>query len=227
MNKFIAICAFALALPMATPAHASIKCDKVASKKKKKCEKKFAKSIGKMRKGSTALKPSEIGGALAYLNANNPLDTDDFYVGVKKIGIKEVDALSTQVAKVAATVKLAKYIKHLNQNDKAAAKKLAAGLLPHLIALKDEAPKVIEMANELGAKAQDIVKSPMDIPKVIGAVAKSVATTTKAIGDLPGALAAIGPIAGASAGAAMNAAKGAASGAAGDAMDKAKGAVGQ
>ena len=48
MSKFFAIIAFAVALPMSNSAHAYIKCDKIEKEsKKKKCEKKMAKSVAR------------------------------------------------------------------------------------------------------------------------------------------------------------------------------------
>ncbi len=213
MSKFFAIIAFAVALPMSNPAHAYIKCDKIDNAgKKKKCEKKTAKAIAKKRKGTTAFKPSQIGKQFAYLDGKNPLDSDDFYLGVKTTGIKDVDAISNQAVKMAAIIKLTKYTAHLNKSDKAAASKLGGLLLPELKNLQKEGEELQKKIGELDPAS--LASSPMDIPKAAGALLKSTGTVVQAIGDVPGALKAIGPIA-----------KGAAAGAAAGAMDKVKGAT--
>ncbi len=215
MSKFFAIIAFAVALPMSNPAHAYIKCDKIDNAgKKKKCEKKMAKAVAKKRKGTTAFKPSQVGKQFAYLDGKNPLDSDDFYLGVKKTGIKDVDAITNQAVKMAAVIKLTKYTAHLNKSDKAAAAKLGNLLLPELKNLKNEGEVLQKKIGELDPSK--LASSPMDIPKAAGALLKATGTVVGAVGDVPGALTALGPIA-----------KGAASSAAAGALDKAKGAVDQ
>ncbi len=197
MTKFFAVIAFAIALPMSNPAHAYIKCDKKEdAKAKKKCEKNMAKAIEKQRKNSNALKPSELGEEFAFLDENNPLDTDDWYVGVRKIGVKKVDSLSLSVAKVSATVRLAKYTGYINKTDKAAATKLGGILLPKLRALETEAPALLEKAQALAADSatliQDNPSQALAIPKALGSLTTNMA---KAAADIPGALTAIVPIA--------------------------------
>jgi len=218
MTKLFAILALAIAIPMSNPAHAFIKCDKMDdAKKQKKCEKNTAKSLAKQRANSTAYAPSNLGEAFAGLDGDdNPFNSDDFYLGESTSGIKKVDAFSAQVNQVAATVRMAKYVGHLNKTDAAAAAKLGGALLPKLIALKDEAPKIVEEGQALVGDAANLVESPMDVPKALKALGGSVATVTKAVGDLPGAITAIQPIAG-----------GAAASAISGAMDKAAGAVQQ
>jgi len=218
MSKFFAIIAFAVALPMSNPAHAYIKCDKMEdAKKKKKCEKNTSKSLAKKRSNTTAYAPSNLGDAFAELDGdNNPFNSDDFYFGEQTTGIKKVDAFTGKVNKVAATVRMAKYIGHLNKTDAAAAAKLGGALLPGLIALKDEAPKLVDEAKKLAGEATTLVDNPMDAPKAIKALGGAGATIGKAVADIPGAITALKPIAG-----------GAAAGAISGAMDKAAGAVKQ
>jgi hypothetical protein len=218
MSKFFAIIAFAVALPMSNTAEAYIKCDKMEdAKKQKKCEKNMAKSLDKQRKNTTAYAPSNLGTAFADLDGdNNPFNSDDFYLGEQTTGIKKVDAFTGKVNKVAATVRMAKYIGHLNKTDAAAAAKLGGALLPELIALKDEAPKLVEEAQKLVGEAATLVDNPMDAPKAIKALGGAAGAIAKAVGDIPGAISALKPIAG-----------GAAAGAVSGAMDKAAGAVKQ
>ena len=90
----------------------------------------------KQRKSTTALKPSQLGDEFAYLDENNLFDSDDWYVGVGNIGVKKIDDLSLSVAKMSATVRLAKYTGYINKTDKAAATKLGGILLPKLEGLK-------------------------------------------------------------------------------------------
>jgi len=223
MSKFFAIIAFAVALPMSNPAHAYIKCDKKAdAKAKKKCEKNMAKSIAKQRKGSTALKPSQLGDEFAFLDENNPFDTDDWYVGVSKIGVKKIDKLSMKVAKMSATVRLAKYTGYINKTDKAAASKLGGILLPKLQALQEDGQKLVEEIQGLVADPAALVQeNPTAALKIPGALGKLATNSVKAVGDIPGALTAVVPIAG---GAAAGAIAGAAA-KVGDAADQATGAV--
>ncbi len=229
MSKFLAIFAFAVALPMSSPAHAFIKCDEMTdAKKQKKCEKKMAKNIAKARKGTSALAPSALGDSFEYLDGDNPLDTDDWYVGVGKIGVKKIDKLNKDVAKIAATVKLAKYAAHLNKTDKKAAAKLGGKLLPELIKLEKTAPAVLNSIQGLAGDPSALISAnPSAALKIPGALAKSVGTATKAIGDLPGAIGAITPIAKGAGNAAIESAVDKATGAAGGALDAVKDAAGQ
>jgi len=223
MSKFFAIFAFAVALPMSNPAHAFIKCDKMeVAKKQKKCTKKMTKSLAKARKSSTAMMPSEIGEQFSYLDAANPLDTDDWYLGVKSIGVKKIDNINKDVAKIAGTIRLAKYAAHLNATDKDAAAELGGKLLPELMKLKDSAPKVVSDIQALAGDPSALVKSnPKAAMKIPGALAKAVSNATMAVTDLPGAIGAIEPIAKAAAGAAIDAAMDKV----GDAVEGATGAV--
>ena len=225
MSKFFAIVAFAVALPMSNPAHAYIKCDKKEdAKAKKKCEKNMDKSLAKQRANTTPYTPSTLGKAFSDLDGdNNPFNSDDFYFGEKNTGIKQVDAFTAKVNKVAATVKMAKYIGHLNKSDAAAATKLGGAILPELIKLKDEAPALVEEAQKLVGEAATLVENPMDAPKALKALTGAGATIGKAVGDIPGAIAAVKPIAGgAAAGAISNVA-----GQVGDAVNQATDAVNQ
>ena len=216
MSKFFAIFAFAVALPMSNPAHAFIKCDKVENaKKQKKCTKKMTKSLAKARKSSTAMMPSAIGDQFSYLDAANPLDTDDWYLGVNSIGVKKIDNINKNVAKIAGTIRLAKYAAHLNATDKDAAAELGGKLLPELMKLKDSAPKVVEDIKKLASDPSALVKkNPKAALKIPGALAKAVTNAASAVTDLPGAIGAIEPIAKGAAGAALE-----------SAVDKAAGAV--
>ncbi|MBC8454807.1 MAG: hypothetical protein H8D71_01220 [Deltaproteobacteria bacterium] len=213
MSKFFAIFAFAVALPMSNSAHAFIKCDTMEdAKKQKKCNKEMTKSVAKARKGSTAMMPSAIGEQFSYLDAANPLDTDDWFLGVKSIGVKKIDNINKDIAKIAGTIRLAKYAAHLNATDKDAAAELGGKLLPELIKLKDSAPKVVDDITKLNASK--LGKDPMEIAKIGKALVTAGFNAGKAVKDLPGAIGAIEPIAKGAAGAAVE-----------GAMDKAAGAV--
>ena len=229
MSKIFAVLAFAIALPMSNPAHAYIKCDEMAdAKKKKKCEKNMSKSIAKARKNTKAIAPSALGESFGYLDSDNPLDTDDWYVGVGKIGVKKVDRLNKKVAKIAATVKLAKYAAHLNKTDKEAAAKLGGKLLPELVKLEQTAPEVLSSVQSLASNPQALLSAnPSAALKIPGALAKTVTTATKAVADLPGAIGAITPIAKGAGDAAIGSAVDKATGAAGGALDAVKDAAGQ
>ena len=222
MSKFFAIIAFAIALPMSNPAHAYIKCDKKEdAKAKKKCEKNTAKRLEKQRKNTDPYVPSSLGSEFGYLDAENPLDTDDWYLGVKTTGIKQIDELSNTVAGMAATVRLTRYTAYINKTDKAAAQKLGGLLLPKLKGLKTEVEKVQKQLSELDPNT--LVSNPMDAPKAIGAIAKMTATLAKTVTEIPAALGALGPVVkGAAAGAISNVA-----GQAADAVNTAKDAAGK
>ena len=206
MTKLFTVLAFAVALPMSNPAHAYIKCDKKQDEKAKaKCEKSMAKTIANQRKNSKALQPSKLGEEFAFLDENNPLDTDDWYVGVRKIGVKQVDAMNVSVAKVTATLRLAKYTSYINKTDKAAAAKLGGILLPKLRALETEAPALLEKVQALAAESATLISEnpaqTLVIPKALGSLTSNM---TKAVASVPGALTAVVPIAKGAAAAAVS-----------------------
>jgi hypothetical protein len=226
MTKYIAIIGLLLALPMSNSAHAFIKCDKMDdAKKQKKCEKSAKKSLDKQKKNSEPFQPSTLGKAFASLDAadKNPFASDDFYLGVKTTGIKPVDEFTAEVNQAAATIRMAKYVGHLQKSDASAATALGGDLLPKLIALKDSIAKIQEKGQGLAKDPKALVASPMDIPKAIGAIAGTVPTLAKMVGDLPGAIVSLKSIAGGAAGAAIDKAVGPVQ----KAMDDAKEAVGQ
>ena len=197
INKLFAVVAFAVALPLSSPAHAYIKCDKKQDEKaKKKCEKNMAKTIANQRKNTNALQPSALGEEFSFLDENNPLDTDDWYVGVREIGVKQVDEMNLSVAKVSATLRLAKYTGYINKTDKAAAAKLGGILLPKLRALETEAPALLNEVETLTAESANLISDnptqALAIPKALGSLTTNL---TKAVASIPGALTAIVPIA--------------------------------
>jgi hypothetical protein len=205
MSKYLAILGLVLALPMSNPAHAFIKCDKMDDKAKKKCEKSAQKALDKQRKNTDPYQPSVLGSEFASLDAEdkNPFNSDDFYLGTKSTGITAVDEFTAEVNLAAATVRMARYVGHLQKSDAAAASSLGGTLLPKLIALKDALPKIQEKGLGLAKDPKALVSSPMEIPKAIAAVAGTVPTLAKMIGDLPGAIIAVKSIAGGAAGAAV------------------------
>jgi len=217
MTKYLTILGFVVALPMSNPAHAFIKCDKIEdSKKQKKCEKTAQKALDKQKKNKpNPYKPSDLGKEFASLDGDkNPFASDDFYLGTKDTGIKDVDAFVAEVNKAAATVRMAKYVGHLQKSDEAAASDLGGKLLPKLIALKDSIKNIQEKGQNLAKDPKALASSPMEIPKAIGAIAGTVPTLAKIVGDLPGAIASLKSVAGGAAGAAVK-----------GAVDKAKDAV--
>ena len=224
MNKFLAICAFALAMPMSNPAFAYIKCDKKAdAKKKKKCEKKMAKTLAKKRANTTPIKPSDVGSEFAYMDGGNIFDTDDWYLGMKKTGIKDIDAINQKVYAAKGLIRLTVYAGHLNKSDKAAAQKLGGKLAPRLAKMEEELNGITEEINKFDASKL----SGMDAVKGGAALIKTGVDVVATIAEVPGAVAALAPIVKGGAKSAVGNAVNQAKGAAGDAVNKAKNAAGQ
>lgn len=216
MNLKTALLGFALLVPATTfsaDALAFAKCDKMEDEKKKaKCEKGETKRITKLRAKTTPLKPSAISPAFADLDGDdaNPFNMDDFYLGTKTTGIAAVDEITAGANRIMGAVAMAAYIGSME--DKAAATKLAAGLLPVLAKLPDEGKAIVEKAKAAVADPTSLVKdNPAAALKIPGALGPVVGQLPGTLGDIPEALKSVKALAGGAAGAAMGAA-----------MDKAK-----
>ena len=211
MKQVIAVLAFAVALPLSNPAHAYIKCDKIEkASKKKKCEKKMDKKLAKMRANLTPIKTSDVGKEFAYLDGQKLFESDDWYLGYKETGFKDIDAVNKQVTAAKGLIRLTVYAGHLNKSDKKAAQKLGGKLMPRLKEIQNELNGITEELNKVDMNQYE----GMDAVKAGAAVAATTAQVAATLGEVPGALAAIGPVVGGGVGAMV-----------GDAMKQAKGAI--
>jgi hypothetical protein len=227
MTKFFAIIAFAIALPASNPAFAYMKCDKMDNAKKKaKCEKKMKKSLAKKRANTTPIKPSDVGAEFAYMDGANLFNSDDWYLGVKESGIKDIDAINKKVISSKGLIRLCRYAGHLNKTDKAAAKKLGGKLAPRLKNIQQE----LDGINKEIEKFDPNTLSGMEAIKATAALAATTVQIAGVLAEVPGALAAIGPIVGGGVDSLLKSAAGAAGDAmkqATDAANAAKDAAGQ
>ena len=211
MKQALALLAFAVALPLSNPAHAYIKCDKIEKEsKKKKCVKKMDKKLAKMRANLTPIKTSDVGKEFAYLNGQKLFESDDWYLGYKETGFKDIDAVNKQVTAAKGLIRLTVYAGHLNKSDKKAAQKLGGKLMPRLKEIQNELNGITEELNKVDMSQYE----GMDAVKAGAAVAATTAQVAATLGEVPGALAAIGPVVGGGVGAMV-----------GDAMNQAKGAI--
>ena len=211
MKQALAVLAFAIALPLSSPAHAYIKCDKIEkASKKKKCEKKMDKKLAKMRANLSPIKTSDVGKEFAYLDSKKLFESDDWYLGYKETGFKDIDAVNKRVTAAKGLIRLTVYAGHLNKSDKKAAQKLGAKLMPRLKEIQKELDGVTNELNKVDMSQYE----GMAAVKATAAVATTTAQVAATLGEVPGALAALGPVVGGGVGAMM-----------GDALKEAKGAI--
>ena len=171
--------------------------------KRAKCNKNHGKYLKKAQKKTTPFLPSAISSKFSALDAEdkNPFATDDWYYGTVTTGIESLDALTGEIYKAAGSIKMARYIGWMNSNgQKDDAVKLAQGLLPELVALKDIVPTLQEKVEKVKA---EITADPKLALKA-GPGLSVLAVIPQLPKDLPGALKAIGPLAKGAAGAAVD-----------------------
>ena len=191
MKQALAIVAFAVAIPMSSPAHAYIKCDKIEdAKKKKKCVSKMDKKLEKMRANQTPISAADVGKEFAYLDSQKLFESDDWYLGYKKTGFEDIDAVNKQLTAAKGLIRLTRYAGHLNKTDKAAAKKLGGKLMPRLKEIQTELDAVSAKLEQVNTEQY----VGMDAVKVAAALAATTAQVAATVGEVPGALAAIGPV---------------------------------
>jgi hypothetical protein len=241
MNIKTALLGFALLTPAslyATDADAFAKCDAMEdAKKAAKCEKKAAKTLGKLRAKTTPMAPSALNSGLSSLDGDdaNPFNMDDYYTpAYEPLKIDAVDQVLGGVSRINGALTMANYVGQLSKDGKTAeAKKLASALLPELVKMKKDIDGIKEGIDKIKADPAALAKdNPMAVPKIVGGAATALGQIPGMIADLPKAVAAIKPLAAGAAGAAVNAAAdkagdamGGAAGAAGDAAGKAKDAA--
>ena len=217
-----ALAATTLSFTLITPAHAGFaECAGKEGSKLEKCEAKAIKSVAKLRSSTTPFKPSDLDKGFAHLDEDdaNPFNTDLHYFGVKDTGFEKLNDVANAANKISAAVRMANYVGDLNTTDKAAAQKLGGTLLPILKGLDASVKDVTEKAKLLAASPNDLVASPMELPKAVGAVGGIMSQLVGTAAKLPGALAAVMPIA-------TGAATAAVENAVGDATDAVNDAVG-
>ncbi len=217
-----ALAATTVSFTFITPAHAGFAaCAGKEDSKLEKCEAKALKSLAKLRSSTTPYKPSDLDKGFAHLDGDdaNPFNTDYHYFGVKDTGFEKLNDVADAANKISAAVRMANYVGDLNKTDKAAAQKLGGTLLPILKGLDASVKDVTEKAKLLAASPNDLVASPMELPKAVGAVGGIVAQLGGTAAKIPGALTAVMPIAKGAASAAVEQAVGDAT----DAADKAVG----
>ena len=199
------LCALALfAIPAVVPTTADAADYQSCShhsdaKKKKKCNKAQDKYLSRNKSGTKPFKPSKISEALAEYDekTKNPFATDDWYLGVKKVGAKPIDNLVGEIDRAVALIKMARYVGYLDKNgEKAEAAKLAKVIVPELVALKDLVPTLQDKVGKVQAKLPKIIeKNPsiaLKAPGILKDLLVDIATITK---DLPGAIKAVKPLA--------------------------------
>ena len=168
------------------------------------------KKLAKMRANLTPIKTSDVGKEFAYLNGQKLFESDDWYLGYKETGFKDIDAVNKQVTAAKGLIRLTVYAGHLNKSDKKAAQKLGGKLMPRLKEIQNELNGITEELNKVDMSQYE----GMDAVKAGAAVAATTAQVAATLGEVPGALAAIGPVVGGGVGAMV-----------GDAMNQAKGAI--
>lgn len=178
--------------------------------KKKKCEKKMDKKLAKMRANQTPIKTSDVGKEFAYLDSKKLFESDDWYLGYKETGFKDIEAVNKRVTAAKGLIRLTVYAGHLNKSDKKAAQKLGGKLMPRLKEIQTEFDGVRQQLNKVDMNQY----AGMDAVKAGAAVASTTAQVAATLGEVPGALAAIGPVVGGGVGAMV-----------GDAMKQAQGAI--
>jgi len=191
MKQALAIAAFAVAIPLSSPAHAYIKCDKIEdAKKKKKCESKMTKNLAKMRANQTPISAADVGKEFAYLDDQKLFESDDWFLGYKETGFEDIDAVNKQLTAAKGLIRLTRYAGHLNKTDKAAAKKLGGKLMPRLKEIQTE----LDLVSAEIEKVNTEQYVGMDAVKAAAALAATTAQVAATVGEVPGALAAIGPV---------------------------------
>lgn len=213
-----------LSFTLATPAYAGFAaCAGKEGSKLEKCEAKEVKSLAKLRANTTPYKPSDLDKGFASLDGDdvNPFNMDYHYFGVSDSGIKKLNDVANSANQLSAVVRMANYIGELNTTDAAAATELGGILLPHLEGLDAQVQEVSAKAKKLASNPNDLVDSPMEVPKAVGAVGTIVKQLASTATSAPGALKAIMPIAKGAGAAAAEQAVGDATGAAGDAVSEA------
>ena len=118
--------------------------------------------------------------------------------------------MNKRVTAAKGLIRLTVYAGHLNKSDKKAAQKLGAKLMPRL---KDIQKELDGVTNELN-KVDMSQYEGMAAVKATAAAATTTAQVAATLGEVPGALAALGPVVGGGVGAMM-----------GDALKEAKGAI--
>jgi len=234
--QILSIVAFALATSVA-PSIAFAQdsddlCAGLEGKKLDKCEDKKRKQLEKVRAKTTPFKPSKLSPKFAELDGDdvNPFNMDKYYVGVSESGIAPIDEVVVQVMRVQAAVTMASYVGELNKSgDKDKAAELAIPTIEVLQSLKD-AVKDIQSAAEkvISTPPTELVESPADamkVPKALGSLTSAAGQLPQLATDLPNALAAIGPLAGAAGNGAMDMAAEAVEGAVEGAVEQAGEAV--
>lgn len=184
-------------VPTAADAGEYLQCE--GKKDGTKCNKRYEKWLKKEKARTTPLKPSQLNERLEPWDADdkNPFATADWYAGSRAIGLDSVDELLGEVTKAQALVKMAKYVGYLHKSgDKEQAKELAGIILPDLIALKEIVPTLQEKLQAVQADLPNIAKeSPTLILPAGKALTQTVGHLGKIPGDIPGALAAVVPLA--------------------------------
>jgi hypothetical protein len=168
-------------------------------KQKKKCNKAQDKYLSKNKSGTKPFKPSKISPQLAELDTKdkNPFATDDWYLGVEKVGAKPIDNLIGEVDRAVALIKMARYIGYLDKNGKQdEAAKLAKVVVPELIALKELVPTLKDKVGAVQSRLPKIIEKNPSIALKAPGILKDLLVDIATIGkDLPGAIKAVKPLA--------------------------------
>ena len=77
------------------------------------------------------------------------VSVDDWYLGYKETGFKDIDAVNKQVTAAKGLIRLTVYAGHLNKSDKKAAQKLGGKLMPRLKEIQNELNGITEELNKV------------------------------------------------------------------------------
>ena len=181
-------------------------CAGLTDKKLERCETQRREKVAKLREKTTPFQPSLIHADLGALDANNPFDTDRFYLGTVSTSVPQFDAVINEVIRVQATVKLTRYLGELyaaGETEKAA--QYAGPTLIALIELKDTKENIMARLQELqgvdpkSLLSPEALKNPSELLKAgqatlqLGRITAQVPTI---FADVPGAIASLKPIIG-------------------------------
>lgn len=169
-----------------------------------RCETKRRGRVDNLRASTVAFLPSQLHDSLTGMDRENPFDSDRFYLGTVETGIDEVDNVLTEVVRVQAAVRMARYVGALYaEGEVDMARQYATPTLQALISLKDTRANLLEDISGLRTvKPRDLIKGDnprdpqalLEAGKSITQIARVTAQTTRAFADLPGAIAALRPI---------------------------------
>lgn len=159
------------------------------------CERKKSQ---RARKHTTPFLPSALAPGFKRLDAQNPLESDDWYVGLpKRTGVDSVDQIARSVTRLEAAITLARYTGDLHTNGHTRrSTRLAKELLP---VLRDLSSDVSSLSNAVTEIAADPLKLVTDRPLAVVSVTRVTVglgrKMPRLVRELPKVTTALAPIA--------------------------------